>query len=75
MQPLLRKVDREVAKLIRSILQVSGMNSDINFLPLKEAHAYVLTHGMNAFLLLLLCYCYVLLFVQNFCLVAGFITW
>lgn len=50
------------------------MNSDINFLPLKEAQAYVLTHGTNAFLLLL-CYCYLLLFVQNLYLVAGFITW
>lgn len=49
MWSLLREVDREKAMLARSILQVSGMNSDMNFLPLKEAHAYVLTHGMNAF--------------------------
>lgn len=54
MWSLLREVDREKAMLARSILQVSGMNSDMNFLPLKEAHAYVLTHGMNAFFFLLL---------------------
>lgn len=59
MWSLLREVDREKAMLARSILQVSGMNSDMNFLPLKKAHAYVLTHGINAFFLLLLLFAFI----------------
>lgn len=60
MPSLLRKVDRGEAVLARSILQASGMNSAINFLPLKEAHACLNPWNECLFLLVVVVICFYL---------------